>query len=231
MPKVKTNAARVKRGDGASGPGSAAAEAGAGNTGTGTMGAITVGASAVVGVYTLRVIAGGATATFIVESPSGAITGVGNVGTAYDDDHLAFTLADGEPDFAVNDTFAITVSSTGAEVFTTIPGVASIDLSGGEAPDIDATDLDSEAREVLPGLEDFGTGTMTVNRIPGDSVQGALQTDKSSGVLRNFRIEFHDSSWLAFSAYVKQIKPAAISVDGMLQWIVSLRVSGALTWS
>jgi len=91
--------------------GSAAAVAGT-NTGNGTMGSITVGAAAVAGVYTLRVTAIASNAgSFQVTDPDGDVVGVGTVAVAFTSNGLAFTLADGSTDFAVGDTFAITVAA------------------------------------------------------------------------------------------------------------------------
>lgn len=91
--------------------GSAAAVAGT-NTGNGTMGAITVGAAAVPGVYTLRInVAATNAGTFQVTDPDGDVVGIGVVATAFAGGGLSFTLADGATDFAVGDTFAITVAA------------------------------------------------------------------------------------------------------------------------
>lgn len=93
--------------------GSAAAVAGASNTGAGTMGSITVSAHAIPGVYTLRITAASSGAgAFELLNANGSLVGTGNVASAFVGAGLAFTLADGTPDFAVGDTFTITVSGT-----------------------------------------------------------------------------------------------------------------------
>lgn len=89
----------------------ATAVAGA-NTGNGAMGAITVGAGAQVGVYSLIVNRAVTNAgDFEVIDPQGDVVGIGHVASAFSGGGLAFTLADGATDFAVNDSFAITVGS------------------------------------------------------------------------------------------------------------------------
>lgn len=91
--------------------GAATAVAGT-NTGNGTMGAITVGAGAIAGVYTLKVTKAATDAgDFEVIDPQGDVAGIGTVGVAYSTGGLSFTLADGATDFAVGDTFAITVAA------------------------------------------------------------------------------------------------------------------------
>ncbi|MBK8706681.1 MAG: head decoration protein [Saprospiraceae bacterium] len=89
----------------------AAATSAAGtNTGNGTMGAITVSAGAIEGKYTLKITKAAANAgDFEVIDPQGDVSGIGTVAVAYSTGGLAFTLADGATDFAVGDTFVITV--------------------------------------------------------------------------------------------------------------------------
>lgn len=91
--------------------GAASAAAGAGNTGNGTMGAITVGSAAQVGDYVLTITAAAANAgTFSLVAPDGTSLAAGTVAVAYSQGGLSFTLADGATDFAVNDTFTISVT-------------------------------------------------------------------------------------------------------------------------
>lgn len=91
--------------------GAASSAAGGGNTGNGTMGAVTVTSPAQVGVYTLTITAAAANAgSFSVTAPDGTVIGTGTVAVAFSAGGLAFTLADGATDFAVNDTFTITVT-------------------------------------------------------------------------------------------------------------------------
>ena len=100
--------------------GAAAAVAGGGNTGNGTMGAIVVGALALVGDYVLTITAAAANGgDFEVKDPQGDVVGTGSVGAAFDGGGLGFTLADGSTDFAVGDTFTITVA-VGSAKFTPI---------------------------------------------------------------------------------------------------------------
>ena len=91
--------------------GAATATAAGGNTGNGTMGAITVTSPAQVGDYTLTITAAAANAgTFSVTAPDGTTVGTGTVAVAFSEGGLAFTLADGATDFAVNDSFTISVT-------------------------------------------------------------------------------------------------------------------------
>ncbi len=83
------------------------------NTGNGVMGAITVGAGVIEGKYLLKITKVAANAgDFELVDPEGDVVGIGTVGAAFNLNGLAFTLADGAVDFALNDTFVITVVET-----------------------------------------------------------------------------------------------------------------------
>lgn len=87
----------------------ASSAAKAGNTGNGVMGTVTPTAARP-GRYSLRITAAAANAgTFLVEDPDGNLVGEGTVAVAFAQGGLAFTLADGATDFAVNDVIYIDV--------------------------------------------------------------------------------------------------------------------------
>ena len=81
-----------------------------GNVGNGTLGTITTGPGVTPGNYLVRITTastnGGA---YILRSPAGVQVGTGAVGTPFSGAGLGFTLSDGSTDFAVNDSFTITV--------------------------------------------------------------------------------------------------------------------------
>jgi hypothetical protein len=90
---------------------SASVVAGGSNTGTGAMGAVTVNNDAKPGDYVLKITKAGTDAgDFQVVDPDGYVVGNGTVAVAFSGGGLAFTLADGT-DFAVGDTFTITVAA------------------------------------------------------------------------------------------------------------------------
>lgn len=87
----------------------------AGNTGNGTMGTVTVTSNKnlQIGTYLLRIVKIAANAgDFVVTDPQGDVVGHGTVGVAFSQAGIAFTLADGSTDFAVNDRFTIAVAGT-----------------------------------------------------------------------------------------------------------------------
>jgi len=123
---------------------------GGANTGAGVMGAVTVGLAAKAGVYTLTIMEFAAAAgTFRVEDPNGDLVATGTVAVAFSAGGLAFTLADGTPDFVAGDGFLITVTLTSEKFLAfdqdnpapeNVPaGVLLADKTAPDGTDVEAT--------------------------------------------------------------------------------------------
>lgn len=89
------------------------------NTGDGAFSAVALGSDAEVGVYKITCVETSTNAgVFEIETPTGLeVRADVTVGVAYAGDHLNFTISDGPSDFAVGDTFLVTVSATTAGVY------------------------------------------------------------------------------------------------------------------
>jgi hypothetical protein len=145
---------------------SATASADGGNTGDGTFGAVTVNEDAILGDYIVEIIEADTDAgNFKVIDPNGNRLDDGVVGTAYSNDHLGFTLADGAADFVVGDKWTITVeagslkykrsltaATDGSNVAVAIAGEA-IDASAADAAGVIYLAGDFDERQLT-----FGTG-------------------------------------------------------------------------
>ena len=120
----------------------------------------------------------------------------------------------------------------GTEVFTTIAEVKSFSGPGGEASEIDVTSLDSTGKEFRLGLQDEGNITLDCLLVPGDTAQEGLRADRAAGTVRNFKLILPDTATttLSFAALVKGFSIAG-GVDDVVSASVSLRVTGAVTWS
>lgn len=121
--------------------------------------------------------------------------------------------------------------TTGSPIttYTTIPEVSEMSGPGGQAAEIDVTDLSSAAKEFRMGLQDEGQISLTMNWIPSNAVHSGLRTDRTNQSLRSFKIIFTDSpqtTW-TFSAYVLGLETSA-GVDDVVKATVTLRVSGAI---
>lgn len=87
------------------------------------------------------------------------------------------------------------------QTMTTIGEVVGGSLFDGTATEIDATHLLSTAKEKKMGLQDFGGGTLNLNRI-SDTGQTKLKSLKASQVSGVFGITAPDGTICAFNAFV-----------------------------
>lgn len=116
------------------------------------------------------------------------------------------------------------------EVFNEIQEVISLDGPGGQAAEIDVTDLGSTGKEYRLGLQEEGDITFEMLYIPGNTQHALIRTLRASGANNNFRITFTDSpatTW-TFSALIKGFT-TSLGVDDVLRATVTLKVSGSIT--
>lgn len=138
------------------------------NTGGGTCGSITGGVSTKVGIYTLTCVAvasGGG--VFSVEDPDGFALPNAYVAQAYTNPAINFTLADGTPDFALGDSFTITVPAGGGSVTELdVDGIDGSSIPYGILVDgVDTTDTTQKQVAYTSG------GVIEI--LPGDVLTGA----------------------------------------------------------
>jgi hypothetical protein len=125
-----------------------------------------------------------------------------------------------------------TASPLSPQTFTTIPEISNISGPGGQANEIDVTDLSSTAKEFRMGLQDEGSITIDMNYIPANAVHAAMRTARANQTLTTFRIKFTDSPntvW-TFTAFVLGFE-VSNSVDDVTKASMTLRVSGSITES
>jgi len=114
--------------------------------------------------------------------------------------------------------------------YTTIAEINSFSGPGGSASVIDVTDLSSEAKEKLAGLNDNGQLSFECNFIPTNTQHAALKTAKENGTTQNFKIVFTDNTEWTFNAIVTGLSVSG-AVDGVVKASVTIEVSGAITES
>ena len=102
------------------------------------------------------------------------------------------------------------------------------DLGGGQASEIDTTDLSSVAKTKLLGLKDFGTIKCDFNFNPHDAGQAKLKTLNNTSASNDMKITYSDGTVEAFTAYVSTFATAA-GVDAIVSLSVSLVITGAVT--
>ena len=115
-------------------------------------------------------------------------------------------------------------------VWATVSEVSEMSGPGGQAAEIDVTDLSSTAKEFRMGLQDEGQITLSVNYIPTDTEHALLRADRAAQTITNFQIIFTDSpqtTW-RFTAFVLGLE-ISNSVDDVTKGSITLRVSGSIT--
>jgi hypothetical protein len=121
---------------------------------------------------------------------------------------------------------------TGGGTFVAIPEITDISGPGGQASEIDVTDLSSTAKEFRMGLQDEGQISLSMNWLPTDTIHKQLRTDRAAQTLRNFEMLFGDmpggtaTKW-AFSAFILGIE-ISNAVDDVAKASVTLRLSGVV---
>jgi hypothetical protein len=138
-------------------------------------------------------------------------------------------------------TFAINVNTTGGSSWTSggtatpieyteISEVKSFSGFDGQASEIDVTHLQSAAKEFRLGLDDSGGFSFELNTINDDAGQIALLASKNAGTQKSYKLTLPSGDVATFEAYAKSF-PITGGVDGIVASSVSLRITGAITWS
>lgn len=117
-----------------------------------------------------------------------------------------------------------------SEIFTSIGEIKSIQGPSGTANLLDATHLESTAKEYVLGIPDEGEIRITMNWVPSSTQHQGLITDRLNRVKRNFNIVWSDNGAAvhAFSAYVTNFEISA-GTDAIVEASVTLKITGALT--
>lgn len=120
---------------------------------------------------------------------------------------------------------------TSSETFADIAEVNSIGLPNQSRPMIDVTDLDSLAREFIPGLLDAGQVTLTKNFTRDTYIQTKADLDDDNS--HNYQIVFPDASntTIDFAGYVQEMAGDAPGPDEKITSTVTYKITGDITIS
>jgi len=99
-----------------------------------------------------------------------------------------------------------------------------------EAPEIDVTNLDSQAREYIGALATGDELDLEFNWIMADPGQVAMGAAKTAGTATPFRVDFPDGTRLEFSAVVRSFGPGA-ALDEQIKGSAKLKISGLVEQS
>jgi hypothetical protein len=125
--------------------------------------------------------------------------------------------------------FEIQTAAGPPAVMTEVKEITKFQGFDGSASEIDTTNLQSDAKEVLMGLQDFGKFTMDVSHLPGDAGQIAMRAAKGNRTKQTFLCTFSDESTAAFSGYVLS-NPISGGVDAKVDASFTVRITGDVTF-
>jgi len=114
------------------------------------------------------------------------------------------------------------------EVFTQVGGITDVGAPESSSTEIDDTDLDSEAKEFIRGLVDYGSITMQLKYRSTDPVVQRIEDLGLSGDNVNWRIVYANGTKKEFNAFVKSFNPSA-AVDSIVKGPLTLRINGVVT--
>lgn len=157
-----------------------------GNTGNGTCTGVTGGEDTQIGTYTLECVAAEADGgTFKVTAPNGEALPDAQVGAAYTNDQINFTLNDGSTDFAVGDKFTIAVAAGSGKVveidFSAVDG--SQDAYGFVIADYDASAADVEGVAIVRDAAMIAANLVWPAGATADQKAAALAQLKALGIV------------------------------------------------
>lgn len=101
----------------------------------------------------------------------------------------------------------------------------------GEASEVDITNLASTAKEFRLGLQDFGAFSMDIQVDYADAGQDVCRTAQGTGATKTFNVTFPDASTADFTGLVKNATSLSGGVDGVVDGTITIKISGAVTFS
>ena len=134
--------------------------------------------------------------------------------------------------FVANGTTFAVGDGASAEQFTVLPGVVDFNGPQTSAPEVDATNLDSSAREFLPGLKDNGSIDVTLHLDTQNTQHQTLLNEVGqASSTKNYKLTFPNSNGNAVFAAWIQNAPVTGAVDQVVTVNASFRITGDVTWT
>ena len=139
---------------------------------------------------------------------------------------------------AIGSKLSVDTSTTSTPSYTQIANLTSIGEVGLESDEIDVTTLDStgDFKEFIGGAKDGGTIDLEGN-IVTDAGLTQLYTLANSRDIKSFKIEYPlksgetTAAFWTVTGYIASCKDGEKTVDGLLTFSASIRVSGAPTFT
>lgn len=126
--------------------------------------------------------------------------------------------------------FSVNTAADGATdpTWTKVKNVKSFSGFDGTATELDATDLDSTAKEKLLGLMDEGSFSIDINTNMADPGQAALKAAQRTSAKLQFKLDTPDGYSYTFNGFVKSF-PLQGGVDAILATTVQMTITGSVT--
>lgn len=109
---------------------------------------------------------------------------------------------------------------------TAIGQVRDVDMSGGQADDIDVTHLQSVAKEYLVGLMDMGDASFNLWLDNTDTGQAAIRTAQLAQATKGFTLTASDTKIACFPGLIKQYG-FTMAANGAAEGKCTVKVSAA----
>jgi hypothetical protein len=123
-------------------------------------------------------------------------------------------------------------TSTGLSTSSTalVGGITGITGPNAANSEIDITDLQSTAKEFIPGLLDNGNLTFEGNFDPADPGQANMQIDQRARTKKKWVIAFNDASsyQIVGDGYITNFSPS-IATDDKVSLSGTIRITGGVT--
>lgn len=143
--------------------------------------------------------------------------------------------------YKTTNTYAVELDSTGKTLtatgtatpntYTAVKNLNTFSGFDGQASELDKTNLDSTAKEVMLGLVDYGQISLSLDMDNADAGQIACRAAYVAGTTKLFKLTLPNTNVASFSGLVKQFGIAG-GVDKIVE-VPSLviRVTGPITWA
>lgn len=138
-------------------------------------------------------------------------------------------------------TFSVKVDTTGKTItagsgaatpvqWTAVNNWKSYSGFDGQASELDATNLQSTAKEFRLGITDPGTLQLELDQDNSDAGQTVLLAAYNGSLAKQFKITLPNANTATFTAYVRKFTSQG-GVDQVVKRQADLRISGAVTWA
>lgn len=126
--------------------------------------------------------------------------------------------------------FKMEVSDDAGTTWLEVGQITDIPDPSQEASDLDASNLQSLAKEYIAGLKDSQSVTVTGQRVATNAGQNLLRDNTGSAQIFQFRNTYSDGSILTYNSTIKKFGITG-GTDAVMMFTATVRPSGAQTWS